>query len=160
MNDIRGKSGPPIGFIAIVVLCIASATVGIAQSIPMLVSGSVTLLVIALIVATLHARFGDVRWRPFFWGFALAGWAYAIVSYGPLANSLRGSLVTDVLIDHLMPQAPKDPQAANVWQQVDRVQWHLAGHVMFAMVAGLAGGLFARRIGVRVQDEIPSGSSS
>ena len=142
----------PLGFLAISGICAATGIAGIARSSDLLASASTSLLVIALIVATLHARFGSVPSRRFFWGFALAGWAYAIVSYGPLGAQLRGSLVTGVLIDRLMPPTPIDLRAAQFWQ-IDRGRWHLVGHVLFTLAIGLAGGLFATRIGERRECE-------
>jgi hypothetical protein len=81
----------------------------------------------------------------------MAGWAYAVVSYGPLGTQLRGNLVTGLLIDRLMPPMPVDPGPNQLWQ-VERLRWHLAGHVLFALVIGVAGGVFATRIGERRGD--------
>ena len=137
----------PVGFLAVSAACAACGVAAVRQSSDRLASVATSLLVVVLILAVLHARFGDERSRRFYWGFAAAGWAYLIVSYGPLGAQIRKDLVTCLIIDQVMPAAPADPQAANVWNQVDRPRWQLVGHALFTLGAGLAGGLFAARIG-------------
>ncbi len=136
----------PLGFAIVLVLAVSAGGASLARNSDFLASLCASLLVICLIVATLHARFGDPQARRFFWGFALAGWIYAIVSCGPLSSQARASLVTEMMIARALPPPPADPNLAVTWR-IDRERGHQVGHMLFTLAAGITGGLFALRVG-------------
>jgi hypothetical protein len=139
--------------------CIGAGVIALRESSDLMASATATLAVAVLLGAVLFARFGEEMRRRFFWGFAVAGWAYLILSYGPLGSPLRKDLATTVLIDRLHP-APEpngaDPQRANLWR-VDHERWQLVGHSLFALLAGQAGGLLASRLGDRPDGAVEGG---
>ena len=148
---MSGRRTFPFGFWIAVAACVLAGVVAVRDSSDLTSSLLMSLVVVVLVWAVLLARFGPEPRRRFFWGFGLAGWAYLVLSYGPLGAQVRKDLVTTVLLDRMNqmpPQLAKDFQAANLWR-VDHERWQLVGHALFALFAGVAGGLLASRIGGR-----------
>jgi hypothetical protein len=146
---MSGRPGWPWGFVTASLACFAAGVVAVREESDLLVSATATLVVVVLMWAVLLARFGEARRRRFFWSFALVGWSYLAVSYGPLGPAFRNELATTVLLNRLHPPPPgtnPDPTKVNLWR-VDHERWQVVGHCLLALLAGQAGGLLARRIG-------------
>src|SRR5262245_14460852 len=76
---------------------LASGSPGVSQAM-------FTLLVVALLVSVLAARFGDPRRRPRAWGFAAFGVTYLALTYGLFAEPERRNLMTTFVLDRLQPR--------------------------------------------------------
>ena len=121
-----------------------------------------TMTFVALVFAAIAARYRDAFW----YGFAVAGWAYFVIGFGPWIGSPPGSeplravnrnLVTSVFLEIVtgaMSRSDSTPPgaggpAANMILQIHRANrdgvCHSALTVLFAFVGGLISRIVARR---------------
>jgi hypothetical protein len=76
-------------------------------------SAATTVLVVALSLSAVAALAGGPRRRGFWIGFAVCGWLYVLVIFGPLADSVGNTLLTTTLLyraSAVMPGSQPPPR--------------------------------------------------
>ena len=121
-----------------------------------------TLTFITLVYAAIAARYRGAFW----YGFAVAGWAYFLVGFGPWIGSPPGSeplravnrnIVTSVVLEIVsgtMSRSDSAPSATGgpLPNMIRQMQWanrdgicHSALTILFALVGGIVSRIVARR---------------
>lgn len=148
---------------AIVVIAVGTAALRSAS--PRWASAVFTLTLGVLATAVLGARYARRQRRPFWAGFALFGWGYATLAFGPWFSEHVGSkLLTTDAIEHVfqrvnpdMGPVPSeagtsppnrvyvrhDPAAPSLTTIESSEHFQRIGQSLCALLAGLVGGLVA-----------------
>lgn len=135
--------------------------------------GALLLSVGVLLMATLEARFGREP-RHFAWGFALFGWSYLILAFGPWSSRIEISrtggtetspiilpttralvvLRNQVLYPELSEAVFFNPMRTD-YQKIlsQRTYFTQAGHAVIALLMSLAGGLAGTAIAARGRED-------
>lgn len=161
---------------------VALGMAGLVNATPLWTQIVVTSVVLTLIGATVvavHSR----QARPFVSGFALAGWAYFLLTTTAIGGTARNNLVTTTALTKLYPVLHEaeatNPQAAytvayrdfllaSVNQQFiatpnpgpESSRFHSVGHSLWAMLVGSLGGMLAISVQRRRQGVSLAGSDS
>lgn len=161
------------------VLVAALGAAGLREGTPIWAIAMFTLMVAFLLGAILNAVYSRGPTRAYWVGFALFGWTYAALNFGPLAadGTRVPPLATGPMLDALLARAhpapeyepdPNDPQATTIFTgtvtysgprmrlKAGSVAWggspeyfRQVGHALGALVFGVLGGLWARWVRAR-----------
>ena len=136
----------PTRLLKAVAVCAVGAFVAFETPYPLLDQVVLVGCFATLFSAILHARFGAESLRPYYVGFATAGGLYVLAAYGPFDGRVRKDLVTESLLDRVLPRpVTNDNLKLQAWDAAS-TRLKTLGHGVISLLVGLCGGLLAQRL--------------